>query len=69
MLDISPAIKTCFNALLVKKAIPVKCHYGYRKWLRYYLDFCRKYHLGGSPAFHQEITGEKSNDNGSKKPA
>ncbi len=44
MLDISPDIKTRFNALLVKKAIP-KCHYEYRKRLRYYLDFCRKYHF------------------------
>ncbi|HDH12431.1 MAG TPA: hypothetical protein ENG83_09615 [Nitrospirae bacterium] len=43
--DISPVIKTRFNALLVKKAIPEKCHYEYRNWLRYYLDFCRKYHF------------------------
>lgn len=45
MLDISPDIRTRFNALLLKKEIPVKCHFVYRKWLRYYLDFCRKYHF------------------------
>ncbi len=45
MLDISPDIRTRFNALLVKRAIPEKYHYEYRKWLRYYPDFCRKYHF------------------------
>ena len=45
MLDISTDIKTRFNALLVKKVIPEKCQDEYRKWLRYYLDFCRKYHF------------------------
>jgi len=45
MLDISTDIKTRLNALLVKKVIPEKCQDEYRKWLRYYLDFCRKYHF------------------------
>ncbi len=45
MLDISPDIRTRFNALLVKRAIPEKYYYEYRKWLRYYLDFCRKYYF------------------------
>ncbi len=45
MFDILPDRKTRFNALLVKKAIPEKCHNDYRKWLRYYVDFCRKYHF------------------------
>jgi len=45
MFDISPVIRTHFNALLVKKAIPEKCHNDYRNWLRYYVDFCRKYHF------------------------
>jgi len=27
-------------------AVPVGEHGGYRKWLRFYLDFCRKYGHG-----------------------
>ncbi len=34
-----------FNTLLVEKSILGSHHNHYRKWLRYYLDFCRKYHF------------------------
>ena len=47
MIQIPSDIKINFDALLVKKAIPEKLHSHYKKWLRYYLDFCQKYH------FHQ----------------
>ena len=43
-MNIPLEIKTRFDALLVKKQIPAQRHNYYRKWLRYYLDFCRKYH-------------------------
>jgi hypothetical protein len=33
-------INTLYNALLIQKAVPDKYHPYYRKWLRYYLDFC-----------------------------
>jgi integron integrase len=43
MISIPSELQACFDAVLVKKSIPTK-HYGhYRKWLRYYLDFCQKY--------------------------
>jgi len=32
-----------YNALLTKRAIPPGYHVNFRKWLRYYLDFCHKY--------------------------
>jgi hypothetical protein len=32
-----------FSELLVSKAIPTRQHWAYRKWLRFYLDFCKKY--------------------------
>ena len=43
MIQIPPEIKTQFDALLIQKAIPKRFHSDYRKWLRYYLDFCHKY--------------------------
>jgi len=39
----SPNINTLYSALLIQKAVPDKYHPYYRKWLRYYLDFCQKY--------------------------
>ena len=32
-----------FSAVLKKGAAPVSCYADYRKWLRFYLDFCHKY--------------------------
>ena len=63
MFDILPDRKTLFNALLVKKAIPEKCHNDYRKWLRYYVDFCHKYHFHESereslPHFIKKLEGK-----------
>ena len=34
-----------FKTLLVKNEIPQKNQVHYLKWLRYYLDFCQKYHF------------------------
>ena len=45
MIRIPAQIQTRYEALLVKKAIPERHHLYYRKWLRYYLDFCHKYDL------------------------
>ena len=46
MIDIPPKIASTYNGFLVKKGIPQKLHPFYRKWLRYYLDFCQKYTSG-----------------------
>jgi len=46
MIDIPPKIASTYNGFLVKKGIPQKLHTFYRKWLRYYLDFCQKYTSG-----------------------
>ena len=48
MMQITSKIEIKFNTLLAKKAIPEKLHSHYKKWLRYYLDFCRKYHFNQS---------------------
>ena len=45
MLTISEVLQTQFEAGLRNKAIPKQTHGLYKKWLRYYLDFCHKYHV------------------------
>ena len=38
-------IKALYDAHLNNKAISKSAHFHYLKWLRYYLDFCGRYHL------------------------
>ncbi len=45
MLTIPSALLTQFEAYLRNKAIPNSLQGAYKKWLRYYLDFCQKYHF------------------------
>ena len=45
MIPIPQDLSTLYNSLLIQKAVPEKDHPYYRKWLRYYLDFCKKYSL------------------------
>ncbi|MBI5408261.1 MAG: integron integrase [Nitrospirae bacterium] len=48
MVNIPEDIRARFDALLVNKAVPDTYHNHYRKWLRYYLDYCQKYRLSFS---------------------
>jgi len=48
MLTIPPETLTHFVALLEKRAVPSIQHNFYKKWLRYYLDFCAKYRVPDS---------------------
>ncbi|MDO8446713.1 MAG: integron integrase [Deltaproteobacteria bacterium] len=43
MLNIPAALFTKYSLLLNKKSVPISVHNNYKKWLRYYLDFCHKY--------------------------
>lgn len=43
MLQVSDGIMVKFGFLLSKKNIPFVSHGYYKKWLRYYLDYCYKY--------------------------
>jgi len=43
MIAIPSELQVQFEERLLEKAIPKKTHWFYTKWLRYYLDFCRKY--------------------------
>ncbi|MDY0276093.1 MAG: integron integrase [Desulfomicrobium sp.] len=43
MLAIPENILVRFNEVLKQRTVPESCHVHYRKWLRYFLDFCQKY--------------------------
>jgi hypothetical protein len=43
MLQIQERARSQFDALLVQREIPLRFHSDCRKWLGYYLDFCRQY--------------------------
>ena len=45
MKQIPSNIKVLYDAHLKNKGISKSAHFHYQKWLRYYLDFCDKYHL------------------------
>ena len=41
---IPPEIMILYDAALVEKGVSLPAQSHYRKWLRYYLDFCLKYY-------------------------
>ena len=43
MLKIPEGINSSFGSFLSKKDIPLASHNYYKKWLRFYLDYCNKY--------------------------
>jgi integron integrase len=43
MLNIPNELWSKYGMILAKKTIPVSFHNHYKKWLRYYLDYCHKY--------------------------
>ena len=45
MIETPPALQSKFEEHLQDKAIPDNLHGMYQKWLRFYLDFCKKYHV------------------------
>ena len=45
MLAIPSALQAQFEEYLRNKEIPNSLQGAYKKWLRYYLDFCQKYHF------------------------
>ncbi len=51
MLSIPSKLQTQFEACLRKNVVPTHAHGLYKKWLRYYRDFCQKYDF---PQEHQE---------------
>ena len=43
MLKILPGIESSYKTILERNSVALKYRPHYLKWLRYYLDFCRKY--------------------------
>ena len=43
MLQIAPETARAFDARMEKRQIPTKERGAFRKWIRFYLDFCEKY--------------------------
>ncbi len=43
MINIQTALLSNYSSILTKKYVPVSVHNNYKKWLRFYLDFCHKY--------------------------
>ena len=63
-MPIPPELQVQFEEHLAKRLIPNGLHGVYKKWLRYYLDFCQKYHLPaaraqGLPRFIQKLQERK----------
>jgi len=58
MLPLSPEMVVAYNTILAhREGARGECN-DYRKWLRYYLDFCHKYHVSSADklsfsAFHK----------------
>lgn len=46
MIKVNPLLAKAYDRFLVQRTIAPNLHNHYRKWLRYYLDFCQKYHSG-----------------------
>lgn len=64
MLPIPSALQAHFEEYLRTKAIFNNQHGTFKKWLRYYLDFCQKYdfppgHEQGLPRFIRKLQEKK----------
>jgi integron integrase len=67
MEEIPETIKARYESILFEKAIPRINHSFYLKWLRYYLDFCSKYHHESAskeslPFFLKKLRDKKQNN-------
>jgi hypothetical protein len=66
MLNIPSALQSQFETCLQNTTMPKHVQAAYTKWLRYYLDFCQKYHFPHaqreSSALSPQITGKEANE-------
>ncbi|MDI6792882.1 MAG: phage integrase N-terminal SAM-like domain-containing protein [bacterium] len=59
MLKIPDNILVQYEAILTKKGLAVSVHSDYKKWLRYFLDFCGKYPVPASRSERVRLFIEK----------
>lgn len=74
MIPIQPEIKALFDKQLLGREIPIGVQSQYRKWLRYYLDFCHKYHFNNKienslPRFLKKLQEKRQSDQQRKQAA
>jgi integron integrase len=67
MLPIPPVLQAQFEEYLRNKSVPTRIHGEYKKWLRYYLDFCDKNGFPpardeGFPRFIRKLQEKKQTD-------
>ncbi len=67
MHEIPIEIIVLYDAQSVQKEIPKHFRFYYKKWLRYYLDFCLKYHhktanKGSFAPFVQKLKNKNQTD-------
>jgi integron integrase len=67
MLAIPSTLRNQFEGYLKSKTVPKKYHGLYKKWLQYYLDFCRKYDFSPDnpeslPHFIQKLRDKKQTE-------
>jgi integron integrase len=67
MLSIPPELARLYDTLLEQKDVAVKQRSHYKKWLRYYLDFCHKYAFEPTdrqsfPAFDEKLRAKNQSE-------
>src|SRR5712692_5030145 len=62
MILIPDNILTQYDAILLKRSVPATCHASYKKWLRYYWDFCGKYPVPDSKSDRVRLFIDKLRD-------
>jgi hypothetical protein len=48
-----------YETILKSREVPLNCYTDYKKWLRYYLDFCAKYPVPDSKSERVQLFSEK----------
>ncbi len=64
MLPLATDLEKSYEALLLQHEIPVAHHPYYKKWLRYFLDFCAKSPSAPKELIHQWFFSTKKSDVG-----
>ena len=64
MISIPQETQSTYDVLLVQQNVPLQHHASYKKWFRYYWDFCHKYHFATKkpeslPAFIDKLRGKR----------
>jgi len=67
MLPLPPVMLRAYDALLAQRNVVGGERNHYRKWLRYYLDYCHKYHHDPADrmsfsVFHQKLSSKNQSE-------